>query len=173
MTAPVQKRPKPEPFKQAEQQWDLKRLYRDLANADPKGQKLTPMEAVHLRGLLCGYGPAQIADILHKSTHGVESDLSAKVYSRVKGLLAGKKIKNWRAVSQYLEKAGYRKPPDFPLRKFLQGINLPLEALEGLVTVNQHHCSNNQKVAEINIRIVVPWPEEENAEDFDESAGAE
>jgi hypothetical protein len=51
------------------------------------------MEAVHLRGLLCGYGPAQIADILHKSTHGVESDLSAKVYSRVKGLLAGKKSK--------------------------------------------------------------------------------
>jgi len=171
MTTPTQTRPKREPFKQAEQQWDLKRLYRDLANADPKGQKLTSMEALHLRGLLCGYSPAEIADTLNKDTHGVESDLSAKVYSRVKGLLAGRKIKNWREVSQYLEEAGYRKQPDFPLRKFLQGIGLPIETLEGLVTVN--NISNQKvKVFEINIRLVVPVPEEENAEDSDESSGS-
>lgn len=182
MTKPVQKRPKPEPFKQAERQWDLKRLYRDLVNADPKRQKLTSMEAVHLRGLLCGYGPAQIADILHKSAHGVESDLSAKVYSRVKSLLAGKQIKNWRDVSQYLEEAGYRKQVDFPLKK-LQGVTLPIGTLEGLITINQQgsitinqHPSNNQnnhKVFEINIRLVVPVPEEEKAEDSPSSESIE
>lgn len=165
MTTPVQKRPKPEPFKPAERQWDLERLYRDLARV--KGEGLTVGEMLKLRGLLCNYSPTEMADELHKDPHGVESDLSVKVYSSVKGLLAGKQIKNWREVSQYLEEVGYRKQPDFPLRKFLQEINLPIETLEGLVTVNNQYISNNQKVKvfEINIRVVVPVPEEGEKEE--------
>ncbi len=166
MTTPLQQSPKREQFKQAEQQWDLERLYRDLAST--KGQYLTPVERLHLRGLLCGHSPAEIADKLKKELRSVENALSATIYSYVKELSSvGKKIRNWQNISKYLEEAGYKKQPDFPLRKFLQGITLPLEALEGLITVNQRRCNNynNQKIFEINIRIVVPVPEGEKEED--------
>lgn len=62
-------RPKKEKFDRAEQQWDLERLYRDLAQI--KGQKLTAGEMLHLRGLLCGYGPTQMGEQLYQEPHGV------------------------------------------------------------------------------------------------------
>ncbi len=42
-------------FKEAEKKWNLKTLYTDLASA--KGKRLTPMEKLHLRGLLCELTP--------------------------------------------------------------------------------------------------------------------
>ena len=49
-----------EQFKLAENEWDLENLYEDLGSA--KGKNLTPMEKSHLRGLLCGFSPAEIAE---------------------------------------------------------------------------------------------------------------
>lgn len=54
-----------EQFNYAALQWDLEALYTDLASA--KGKRLTPMEKLHLRGLLCGYSPAEIAEKLRKT----------------------------------------------------------------------------------------------------------
>ena len=48
-----------EEFSQAAQDWDLETLYADLASA--KGKRLTPTEKLHLRGLLCGHSPVEIA----------------------------------------------------------------------------------------------------------------
>ncbi|MTJ48321.1 helix-turn-helix domain-containing protein, partial [Dolichospermum sp. UHCC 0259] len=54
-----------ERFVQATNYWDLETLYTDIASA--KGKRLTPVEKLHLRGLLCGYSPAEIAERLNKS----------------------------------------------------------------------------------------------------------
>lgn len=56
-------------FAQAAQEWDLETLYADLASA--KGKRLTPTEKLHLRGLLCGHSPAEIANKLGKIPKGV------------------------------------------------------------------------------------------------------
>lgn len=53
-----------EQFAQAANNWDLETLYTDVASA--KGKRLTPVEKLHLRGLLCGYSPAEIAARLNK-----------------------------------------------------------------------------------------------------------
>ncbi len=54
-----------EQFPEAAHHWDLDTLYKDLASA--KGKHLTPMEKLHLRGLLFGHSPGEIAEKLHKS----------------------------------------------------------------------------------------------------------
>jgi len=159
----------------------LERLYRDLAlaavkkNQKHQGQNLTRVEKLHLRGLLCGHSPAEIAKQLNKEVHGVETALSATIYSYLKDLLVGKKIENWRNVSQYLEEAGYKKPPTVVSSNQLPEITLPIKSLaglEGLITINQHSCCNNQKVAvEINLRLVIPVPAEGEKEE--ESSGSE
>lgn len=98
-----------EQFLQAKEQWDLERLYTDLAAV--KGKNLSRVEKVHLRGLLCGHGPAEIAEILHKSPRGTEVDLCNTVYRYVKKLLQRdeeERIENWRNVCQWLVEAGYR-----------------------------------------------------------------
>jgi len=52
-------------FREAARDWDLETLYTDLASA--KGKRLTPTEKQHLRGLLCGYSPAEISETLRKN----------------------------------------------------------------------------------------------------------
>jgi hypothetical protein len=170
MATPVQKKTKREQFEQAEHQWDLERLYRDLVKADVKRRKLTNMDKLHLRGLLCGCSPAEIADKLNKDTHGVKSDLSTRLYSRVKDLLAGQKIDNWRDVTQYLEEVGYKKSPTvFSLNKSPEGIGLPIkiESMMGAVIINQYNHFN-QRVLEI--RIVTPTKEEDKEKKVEESS---
>ena len=95
-------------FREAQTEWDLKTLYQDLASA--KGKRLTPMEKLHLRGLLCGHSPAEIAEKLGKTVKGVETDLCATVYRYVKALLSkgNSKIENWRNICEWLENAGYQ-----------------------------------------------------------------
>jgi len=97
-----------EQFTEAVNHWDLETLYADLASA--KGKRLTPVEKLHLRGLLCGYSPAEIAQILHKSIKGVESEVCTTLYPYVKNLVGkcNEKVENWRNICEWLDEAGYK-----------------------------------------------------------------
>jgi len=142
-------------FSQAEQMWDLKRLYEGLATV--KGKSLTPMEKLHLRGLLCGHGPAEIAKKLHKNLNGVESDLCNTVYHYVKSLLnkEHQKVENWRNISEWLEQAGYQTKP-FSSLQHSTDVTLPVEALDGLVKIINN--TNNSFTIEIHVRLVASLP---------------
>ncbi|MEK0194397.1 NACHT C-terminal helical domain 2-containing protein [Microcoleus anatoxicus] len=64
-------------FAEAGTNWDLQKLYKDLAVAKRKFAStkrlgLTETEKKHLRGLLCGYSPTQMAEKLYKSSRGKE-----------------------------------------------------------------------------------------------------
>lgn len=97
-----------EQFAQAANDWDLETLYTDLASA--KGKRLTPVEKLHLRGLLCGHSPAEIAEKLGKSVKGVEVELCNTLYQYVKNLVGKRdeKVDNWRNICEWLQEAGYR-----------------------------------------------------------------
>jgi hypothetical protein len=134
-------------FTQAEKEWDLKTLYGDLAFA--KGKPLTPMEKLHLRGLLCGHSPAEMADKLNKNPKGVESDLCATVYRYVKALLEKpcERIENWRKIAEWLDEAGYRceVSTQVPLNELLPG--------NSVVNITNVAIEHNQLVIVINLRI--------------------
>ncbi len=108
-------------FAEAGEEWDLETLYDDLASA--KGKHLTPTEKLHLRGLLCGHSPAEIAEKLNKQAGGVETDLSATIYRYVKALagIDGEKIEGWRKVKELLEVAGYKVPTQPEIRGMVLG----------------------------------------------------
>ncbi len=95
-------------FTQAENDWDLERLYKDLTAV--KGKELSPIEKLHLRGLLCGYSPNDIAEILHRDVRGLEVNLSNKLYKYVKTIVKREqeRVENWRSICQWLEEAGYK-----------------------------------------------------------------
>ncbi len=96
-------------FTAAQVDWDLDRLYQDLANN--KGRPLSPMEKLHLRGLLCGYSPNQIAKVLRKSPKGVHVDLAKTLYPYMAAIAgqANEGIGNWRNFRLLAEKMGYKK----------------------------------------------------------------
>ncbi|MDJ0674415.1 MAG: NB-ARC domain-containing protein [Calothrix sp. MO_167.B42] len=103
-----------EEFVEAKNNWNLEKLYIDLASS--KGKALTPVERKFLRGLLCGLSPAEIAHIVYKtrSSSTVRVYLSNGLYKYLEEMLtiqAGKsiKVKNWSHVTHLLEKAGYKK----------------------------------------------------------------
>lgn len=104
------------PFSEAENNWDIERLYVDLAIAKrevaPPSAKagLTDVEKTHLRGLLCSYKPADIARQLNKDPKGVDVDLSRTLYRYVEKLTNREEntVKNWRDIVNWLEAAGYR-----------------------------------------------------------------
>lgn len=102
-----------EDFTEAARNWNLEKLYIDLATA--KGKGLTPVEKKFLRGLLCGYSPAEIADKVYKSrnSNAVRVYLSNGLYKYIQELLIRQtgdiiKIKDWSRVTNLLEKAGYK-----------------------------------------------------------------
>jgi hypothetical protein len=97
-----------QPFAEAANHWDLETLYADLAST--KGKRLTPVEKLHLRGLLCGYSPADIANKLHKSVKGVESEMCTTLYPHIKSLVgkSNEKVENWRNITEWLDEAGYK-----------------------------------------------------------------
>jgi GTPase SAR1 family protein len=104
-----------ESFSQAATKWDLERLYTDLACAKrevvPHRQLgLTAVEKTHLRGLLCGYRPAEIASRLNKQTKGVEVDLCNTLYRYVETLTdrSTNTVESWRDIVNWLEAAGYK-----------------------------------------------------------------
>lgn len=134
-------------FSQAANHWDLETLYTDLASA--KGKRLTPVEKLHLRGLLCGYSPGEIAEKLGKNAKGVETDLCATVYKYVKGLVdkGNSKIENWRNISEWLQEAGYK---SFYSAK-VQGLDLVPE--NSVVNITNINIEKNQLVIAFNMRI--------------------
>jgi hypothetical protein len=133
------------PFHRAEQMWDLKRLYADLATAN--GKALTPMEQVHLQGLLCGYSPDQIAEKLVKTPDGVRSDLCRTVYSYTKKLLGkdNQELDNWSSIARWLEQAGYKVQlcPSGPQQE--GEVILPVNTLDALVKVTNNINPQNFK----------------------------
>jgi hypothetical protein len=69
-----------ENFDRAEIEWNLDQLYGDLAIAKDKisfnlhySKELTETEKLHLRGLLCGYSPTEIATKLFKKSKECKS----------------------------------------------------------------------------------------------------
>ncbi|MDJ0799749.1 MAG: ATP-binding protein [Calothrix sp. MO_167.B12] len=103
-----------EEFLEAKNNWNLEKLYIDLASY--KGKALTPVERKFLRGLLCGLSPAEIAHIVYKtrSSSTVRVYLSNGLYKYLEGMLSTQadksiKVKNWSHVTHLLEKAGYKK----------------------------------------------------------------
>jgi hypothetical protein len=133
-------------FSEAAQYWDLDSLYTDLAEA--KGKSLTPMEKVHLRGLLCGLSPAEIADKLGKNSNGVETDLCATIYKYVKTFLDKTecKISNFRTVCDWLIDAGYKcQTPQIPVNQLLPE--------KSVIQVTNINYKKNEVVFFINLKI--------------------
>ncbi|MFB2937225.1 NB-ARC domain-containing protein [Aerosakkonemataceae cyanobacterium BLCC-F154] len=100
-------------FIEASYNWKLEKLYVDLASAKNKG--LTPVEKKILRGLLCGYSPREIADIIYKtsSSSSVRVYLSNGLYKYLEVMLYSQtsqkvKINHWSRVTNILEEAGYK-----------------------------------------------------------------
>ncbi|RCJ39680.1 NB-ARC domain-containing protein [Nostoc minutum NIES-26] len=103
-----------EEFVEAKNNWELEKLYVDLAST--KGKALTPVEKKFLRGLLCGCSPAEIASIVYqsRSSSTVRVYLSNGLYKYIEEMLSNQagysvKVKNWSRVTHLLEKAGYKK----------------------------------------------------------------
>ncbi|MEG4840607.1 helix-turn-helix domain-containing protein [Microcoleus sp. B9-D4] len=134
-------------FVEAESRWDLKTLYSDLAAV--KGKPLTPVEKLHLRGLLCGFSPAEIAEKLKKNPKGVETDLCASIYKYVKAFVGKgiEKIENWRNITEWLEDAGYKTP---------SSANLPVSNLlpeKSIVNISNISIEKNQIVIVVKLQI--------------------
>jgi hypothetical protein len=134
-------------FNQVGNEWDLQTLYGDLTFA--KGKPLTPVEKLHLRGLLSGFSPSEIAEKLQKNPKGVETDLCATVYKYVKNLLdkANDRIENWRNIASWLEEAGY---------KAKNNTQIPVNQLlpeNSVVNITNVSIERNQVVILINLRI--------------------
>ena len=117
MTPSTLDRPE-EPFTRATHDWDIEKLYSDLANAKQEfaphtRRGLTPVEKRHLCGLLCGYSPAEMAVLLNKQIKGVEVDLSKTLYRYIETLTNRPRnaLSNWRDAIDWLAIAGYKKQP--------------------------------------------------------------
>ena len=139
-----------EQFPQVSSEWDLETLYTDLASA--KGRRLTPVEKLHLRGLLAGLSPSEIAEKLSKSAKGVEVDLCSTLYQYVKNLVgkSNGKVDNWRSITEWLEGAGYRNQPK-PSVQFKNSSPVDL-----LVKKAKISFENNQIIIDVDMRIVAP-----------------
>ncbi|MEO0540510.1 MAG: NB-ARC domain-containing protein [Cyanobacteria bacterium P01_A01_bin.105] len=104
-----------ESFDQAADQWDLPRLYADLATAKAevaphKRPDLTEGEQSRLRGLLLGHSPADIAERQYATPRTVEVGLSQTLYRYVEVLTGRDRntLDSWRDVVPWLTEAGYR-----------------------------------------------------------------
>lgn len=139
-------------FSEAAQGWDLQTLYIDLGLA--KQKPLTPMEKTHLRALLCGYSPSEMADKLGKSSKGVEVDLSNTLYHYIKDLVgkAEEKVDNWRNICQWLEEAGYKSEPEIVVEEPETTIAYELPA-KLIIKKASIVLDQNQIVVNVNLRI--------------------
>ena len=139
----------------------LNTLYADLASA--KGKRLTPMEKLHLRGLLCGYSPGEIAEKLQKNPKGVETDLCATLYKYVKSLVGKgvEKIENWRNISEWLEDAGYKtkSPAKLPIQDALSE--------NSKVNVSNIILENNHIKIDVFLQLTIPLPSEAFIQNLD------
>lgn len=151
--------PNDEQFAEAAKHWDLETLYTDLASA--KSKRLTPMEKLHLRGLLCGCSPTEIAERLGKNVKGVETDLCATLYRYVKSLVgkSNGKVDNWRNITEWLEGAGYQTPTptEFP----------DDQGLSDKVNITNITFHDNEITIGVYLQITVPLSSEVSAQNLD------
>jgi hypothetical protein len=136
-----------EEFKEVEESWDLENLYKDLASA--KGKHLTPIEKLHLRGLLAGHSPIEIAEKRNKNPQGVRTDLCSSVYKYVKNLVdkCDEKVENWRSIRDWLEEAGYNnfENPQLKGKELLPD--------KTVINVTNISIERNQLVFMINLKV--------------------
>ena len=102
-------------FTEAINDWDLERLYAELATAKRQiaphtKPGLTPTEKERLRGLLCGFSPAEIAKQQFKQARTVEVALCQTLYRYVETLTgrSHNALESWRDVASWLADAGYQ-----------------------------------------------------------------
>jgi DNA-binding CsgD family transcriptional regulator len=173
-----------ENFSQADQLWDLERLYVDLAAAKRefaphKKRGLTEVETERLRGLLCGYSPAEIATVLHISPGGLLVSLG-ELYRYLEVLTQREPhtLKNWRDVVDWLEVVGYRKVSastdkgetswqDFPDISTFYGRTEELEILKQWVTIDRCRVVAVVGMAGVGKTVLVVKLVRELAEEFD------
>ncbi|MDJ0675738.1 MAG: hypothetical protein QNJ36_10220 [Calothrix sp. MO_167.B42] len=101
-------------FTEVANNWDLDKLYRDIAHAKQKNtgknRDITPLEKVCLRGLIAGYSPQEIATTINREPRGLRVDLSRGLY-RYLELLTQRPVnslKDWRDVASWLIQANYK-----------------------------------------------------------------
>ncbi|ASC73295.1 uncharacterized protein XM38_042590 [Halomicronema hongdechloris C2206] len=102
-------------FTEAQGDWNLDKLYGDLAAAKQqiaphKQASLTKVEKELLRGLLCRYSPAEIAAQRYTAPKTVEVSLSNTLYRYVECLTRreANTLESWRDVADWLAVAGYQ-----------------------------------------------------------------
>lgn len=126
----LQPQPTDEPFAEAKQRWQLALLYTDLGRV--KGRGLTRVEKTYLRGLLCGYGPNEIAEQLQVKNDTVRNSLSKGLYRYIEGRLSEQqpdlvRVESWGQVARLLDEAGYQRQSGrgkekVPQRLYLDGL---------------------------------------------------
>ncbi len=149
-----------EMFTEAAHDWDLPRLYQALAKAKQEvshraRKGLTEREKLFLRGLLCGYSPAEIAGKLHQSRKGVEVYVSKTLYQYFKKMADvpnDKNVGNWRNINNWLDDAGYKNNSGFSgsLNKYLK-----TESLAKIVNIGVFQDQKDSVTIDIDINIRV------------------
>lgn len=157
-------------FAEAANNWDLERLYQDLAEAkrkvSPSARKgLTEREKLYLRGLLCGYSPAEMARKLIQSPKGVEVYVCKTLYQYFKRMVDipnETKVSNWRNINNSLEEAGYKTKSS---NKSKSSNSLPTDLSVKIANI----CFDyNTGTIDINIRVSFPSASEnQGTEDLD------
>jgi len=156
-------------FADAALHWDLERLYQALAVAkqqiSPRSRKgLTEREKLFLRGLLCGYSPAEIARKLFQSPKGVEVYVCKTLYQYLKKMIDAPgetTIGNWRNLNSLLEEAGYKTQfsPHSRFKNFST-----MEPLVNITNIGVIQNSQDSVTFDINIRVVISSPCESEEE---------
>ncbi|XWK86428.1 MAG: NB-ARC domain-containing protein [Phormidium sp.] len=104
-------------FSEAENFWNLNKLYSDLACA--KRNSLTRREKEFLRGLLCGYTPVEICAKVNVNANSLRVSLSRGLYRYIEKLLSEnceKFVKvNATRIPHLLAEAGYKLQSSVPI----------------------------------------------------------
>lgn len=158
-----------EMFAEAANYWDLERLYKALAEAKkqivPHARRgLTEREKLFLRGLLCGYSPAEIARKLVQSRKGVEVYMSKTLYQYLRTMsdVPNEKVGHWRNINNLLEEAGYK------TQSSQQEKRSHSSQVEPTVKIVNMGFDSNTGTIDINIRVSLPSvAESQRIEDLD------
>jgi phosphate transport system substrate-binding protein len=105
---PISKIPIESLFLKASETWDLEKLYGDLE--DLKGDRLTPVEAAGLRGLLIGSDRNEIATNLQMNPDDLRNTFTTGIYPFVAAITGAPHITSSR-IGTLLENAGYKHKP--------------------------------------------------------------
>ena len=150
-------------FKGAEEMWDLPRLYRDLGRAKrqvaPQArQGLSDTEQQDLRGLLCGYSPAEVAGQTCRQSRTVEVRLCQRLYRYVE-VLTGRprnSLKYWWHVKEWLEEAGYKMQTQIEAKRERSGNRAGLAQSDATLSDNRNRDLSGN-VAEANQWTISGW----------------